>query len=144
MLLPLLLERSVRVMQLRQLNSNNKRNIEQVLNNASFYFTWWEQRFVDIIPIIEGPKKILRMPISEPLANNKINVFTNTPIHICHVFAIRIKFVTWVFVTALSHHFTLQLVQTSKEPVCPRVELILKIIIILLIIFLGFIKSKPC
>ena len=28
--------------------------------------------------------------------------------------------------------------------VCPRVELILKIIIILLIIFLGFIKSKPC
>ena len=36
------------------------------------------------------------------------------------------------------------LVITSKEPVCPRVELILKIIIILLIIFLGFIKSKPC
>ena len=35
-------------------------------------------------------------------------------------------------------------VDTSKEPVCPRVELILKIIIILLIIFLGFIKSKPC
>ena len=33
---------------------------------------------------------------------------------------------------------------TSKEPVRPRVELILKIIIILLIIFLGFIKSKPC
>ena len=27
---------------------------------------------------------------------------------------------------------------------CPRVELILKIINILLIIFLGFIKSKPC
>ena len=37
-----------------------------------------------------------------------------------------------------------RLVVTSKEPVCPRVELILKIIIILLIIFLGFIKSKPC
>ena len=36
------------------------------------------------------------------------------------------------------------LVTTSKEPVCPRVELILKIIIILQIIFLGFIKSKPC
>ena len=36
------------------------------------------------------------------------------------------------------------LVATSKEPVCPRVELIFKIIIILLIIFLGFIKSKPC
>ena len=36
------------------------------------------------------------------------------------------------------------IVATSKEPVCPRVELILKIIIILLIIFLGFIKSKPC
>ena len=34
--------------------------------------------------------------------------------------------------------------KTSKEPVCPRVELIFKIIIILLIIFLGFIKSKPC
>ena len=36
------------------------------------------------------------------------------------------------------------LVATSKEPVGPRVELIFKIIIILLIIFLGFIKSKPC
>ena len=39
------------------------------------------------------------------------------------------------------------LCNTSKEPVCPRVELILNIIIIfiiLLIIFLGFIKSKPC
>ena len=34
--------------------------------------------------------------------------------------------------------------KTSKEPVCPRVELLLKIIIILLIIFIGFIKSKPC
>ena len=39
---------------------------------------------------------------------------------------------------------TLRIMTTSKEPVCPRVELILKIIIILLIIFLGFIKSKPC
>ena len=31
-----------------------------------------------------------------------------------------------------------------RTRVCPRVEFILKIIIILLIIFLGFIKSKPC
>ena len=31
-----------------------------------------------------------------------------------------------------------------RNRVCPRVELILKIIIILLIIFLGFLKSKPC
>ena len=31
-----------------------------------------------------------------------------------------------------------------RNRVCPRVELILKIIIILLIRFLGFIKSKPC
>ena len=31
-----------------------------------------------------------------------------------------------------------------RNRVCPRVELILKIIIILLIIFLGFNKSKPC
>ena len=31
-----------------------------------------------------------------------------------------------------------------RNRVCPRVELILKIIIILPIIFLGFIKSKPC
>ena len=31
-----------------------------------------------------------------------------------------------------------------RTRVCPWVELILKIIIILLIIFLGFIKSKPC
>ena len=36
------------------------------------------------------------------------------------------------------------IIVTSKEPVCPRVELIFKIKIILLIIFLGFIKSKPC
>ena len=36
------------------------------------------------------------------------------------------------------------IVATSKEPVCPRVELLLKIITILLIIFLGFIKSMPC
>ena len=40
--------------------------------------------------------------------------------------------------------YLIVIVITSKEPVCPRVELILKIIIILLIIFLGFIKSKPC
>ena len=32
----------------------------------------------------------------------------------------------------------------ARNRVCARVELILKIIIILLIIFLGFIKSKPC
>ena len=31
-----------------------------------------------------------------------------------------------------------------RNRICPRVELISKIIIILLIIFLGFIKSKPC
>ena len=31
-----------------------------------------------------------------------------------------------------------------RNRVCLRVELILKIIIIWLIIFLGFIKSKPC
>ena len=31
-----------------------------------------------------------------------------------------------------------------RNRVCPREELILKIIIILLIIFIGFIKSKPC
>ena len=30
-----------------------------------------------------------------------------------------------------------------RNRVCPRVELILKIIIELLIIFLGFLKSKP-
>ena len=36
------------------------------------------------------------------------------------------------------------IVRTCKEPVCRRVELIFKIIIILLILFLGFIKSKPC
>ena len=41
-------------------------------------------------------------------------------------------------------HFASIIANTSKEPVCPRVELILKIIIVLLIIFLGFIKSKPC
>ena len=30
-----------------------------------------------------------------------------------------------------------------RNRVCPRVELILKIIVVLQIIFLGFIKSKP-
>ena len=44
------------------------------------------------------------------------------------------------FIVAMTLHLTCPLVDTSKEPVCPRVELILKIIII----FLGFIKSKPC
>ena len=43
-----------------------------------------------------------------------------------------------------THKYVLHIVLTSKEPVCPRVELIFKIIIILLIIFLGFNKSKPC
>ena len=42
-----------------------------------------------------------------------------------------------------SNIYSTKLLLTSKEPVCPRVELIFKIIIILLIIFLGFIKSKP-
>ena len=31
-----------------------------------------------------------------------------------------------------------------RNRVCPRVKLILTIMIILLIIFIGFIKSKPC
>ena len=31
-----------------------------------------------------------------------------------------------------------------RNRICPRVKLIIKIIIILLIIFLGFIKSKSC
>ena len=31
-----------------------------------------------------------------------------------------------------------------RNSICPRVKLIIKIIIILLIIFLGFIKSKSC
>ena len=52
-------------------------------------------------------------------------------------------FILAVFVRIVLCLFILSFI-TSKEPVCPRVELILKIIIILLIIFLGFIKSKPC
>ena len=48
------------------------------------------------------------------------------------------------FMFLIGYIHTFLIVKTSKEPVCPRVELILKIIIILLIIFLGFIKSKPC
>ena len=31
-----------------------------------------------------------------------------------------------------------------RDRICPRVKLIIKILIILLIIFLGFIKSKSC
>ena len=43
-------------------------------------------------------------------------------------------------------HITREVTRAThvRNCVCPRVELILKIIIILLIIFLGFIKSKPC
>ena len=48
------------------------------------------------------------------------------------------------FLLSLASASIVSVLYTSKEPVCPRVELILKIIIILLIIFLGFIKSKPC
>ena len=47
-----------------------------------------------------------------------------------------------VYVVSLQLH--VDIILTSKEPVCPRVELILKIIIILLKIFLGFSKNKPC
>ena len=42
------------------------------------------------------------------------------------------------------HVYRHDITSTSKEPVCPRVELLLIIIMILLIIFLGFTKSKPC
>ena len=57
-----------------------------------------------------------------------------------------LKFFLIKEMTSLMNHvrFGTVIAYTSKEPVCPRVELILKIIIILLIIFLGFIKSKPC
>ena len=48
------------------------------------------------------------------------------------------------YVRAYVHTHIIHTYITSKEPVCPRVELIFKIIIILLIIFLGFSKSKPC
>ena len=58
------------------------------------------------------------------------------------------------YVSKMTHGFfitinsTIQVTHAThvRNRVCPRVELILKIIIIilLLIIFLGFIKSKPC
>ena len=44
-------------------------------------------------------------------------------------------FITTRHVTRATH---------ARNRVCPRVELILNIIIVLLIIFLGFSKSKPC
>ena len=50
----------------------------------------------------------------------------------------------WHVHSTMKKFCTVHIVYTSKEPVCPRVELILKIIIILIIIFLGFTKSKPC
>ena len=55
-----------------------------------------------------------------------------------------IKYLQYGRHTGTTNICLLPVYNTSKEPVCPRVELILKIIIILLIIFLGFIKSKPC
>ena len=58
------------------------------------------------------------------------------------------------YVSKMTHGFFITINSTrqvtrathARNRVCPRVELILKIIIILLIIFLGFIKtkSKPC
>ena len=53
------------------------------------------------------------------------------------------QLIMFVFINVI-YNFLDILHITSKEPVCPRVELIFNIIIILLIIFLGFIKSKPC
>ena len=57
-----------------------------------------------------------------------------------HQCVMRLKYRIIIYFKHIIH----TVVITSKEPVCPRVELILKIIIIFLIIFLGFIKSKPC
>ena len=54
------------------------------------------------------------------------------------------SFTYWTNTISVLDGHAKTLYRTSKEPVCPRVELIFKIIIILLIIFLGFIKSKPC
>ena len=50
----------------------------------------------------------------------------------------------WCLVFCLTGLMYTRQVTRATHRVCPRVELILKIIIILLIIFLGFIKSKPC
>ena len=52
--------------------------------------------------------------------------------------------VTVVRVYALWHTRQVTRATHVRNRICPRVELILKIIIILLIIFLGFMKSKPC
>ena len=56
------------------------------------------------------------------------------------------KFVYFYQNYMLSFKYTRQVTRAMhvRNRVCPRVELIFKIIIILLIIFLGFIKSKPC
>ena len=66
---------------------------------------------------------------------------------------------TFVFENTTLYHFlkiimtyarllscTIQVTRAThvRNRVCQREELILKIIIILLIIFLGFIKTKPC
>ena len=66
------------------------------------------------------------------------NCHVSTGTSINHIFKNCIEssiFITTRQVTRATH---------VRNRVCPRVELILKIIIILLIIFLGFIKSKPC
>ena len=64
-------------------------------------------------------------------------------VHVFHITIVIGPTIRLVF-SYLFIYYVVFTITTSKEPVCPRVELILKIIIILLIIFLGFIKSKPC
>ena len=96
--------------------------------------------------VIVFPHRIIKIHlIAEETETVKIEIIKNNII-VQYIMAgdwltlILVRIVT----SAIRRVPTLSSIGTSKEPVCPRVELILKIIIILLIIFLGFIKSKPC
>ena len=69
------------------------------------------------------------------------NIFVKTEIHEHYA-----RLVTMILYVLHKLTNTRQVTHATyvRNRICPRVKLIIKIIIILLIIFLGFIKSKSC
>ena len=78
---------------------------------------------------------VLSPPGNESAAPVYVGLVSFTTVDITSVFEINICLINTRQVTRATH---------VRNRVCPRVELILKIIIRLLIRFLGLIKNKPC
>ena len=90
----------------------------------------------------------LLVPFSVLRGQNNIKSCYNFTISVLRGTQYVNNFTTFTVAGINDSHFT-QTRQVTRamhvrNRVCPRIELILKIIIILLIIFIGFIKSKPC